>query len=58
MTTDDLVGRNDFIIMATVLVPETMHIINKYRLALMKPNAVIINVSRGSECAYVIYIQK
>ncbi|CAI6350270.1 unnamed protein product [Macrosiphum euphorbiae] len=44
---NDLVGRSDYIILATVLVPETMYIINKDRLALMKPNAVIINVGRG-----------
>jgi len=53
---NDLVGRSDYIILATVLVPETMYIINKDRLALMKPNAVIINVGRGSE--YSCYLQK
>ncbi|XP_060848926.1 glyoxylate reductase/hydroxypyruvate reductase-like isoform X3 [Rhopalosiphum padi] len=47
VSTDDLVGRSDYIILAAVLVPETMYIINKDRLALMKPNAVIINVGRG-----------
>lgn len=47
VTTDDLVGRSDYIILAAVLVPETTYIINKDRLALMKPNAVIINVGRG-----------
>jgi len=54
VSTDDLVARSDYIILATVLVPETMNIINKDRLALMKPNAVIINVGRGSEYT-VIY---
>ncbi|KAL5242527.1 hypothetical protein ACI65C_009937 [Semiaphis heraclei] len=44
---DDLVRRSDYIILATVLVPETMYIINKDRLALMKPKTVIINVGRG-----------
>ncbi|XP_022169348.1 glyoxylate reductase/hydroxypyruvate reductase-like isoform X3 [Myzus persicae] len=47
VSTNDLVGRSDYIILATVLVPETMHIINKDRMALKKPNAVIINVGRG-----------
>ncbi|XP_050055556.1 glyoxylate reductase/hydroxypyruvate reductase-like isoform X1 [Aphis gossypii] len=47
VSTDYLVGRSDYIILATVLVPETTYIINKDRLALMKPNAVIINVGRG-----------
>jgi len=55
VSTDYLVGRSDYIILAAVLVPETTYIINKDRLALMKPNAVIINVGRGSKC---IYLQK
>jgi len=50
---DDLVGRSDYIILAAILVPETTYIINKDRLALMKPNAVIINVGRGSKCIYL-----
>uniref|UniRef100_A0A2S2QHN4 Glyoxylate reductase/hydroxypyruvate reductase n=1 Tax=Sipha flava TaxID=143950 RepID=A0A2S2QHN4_9HEMI len=44
---DDLVRLSDFIILTSVLVPETKFIINKDRLALMKSNAVIINVGRG-----------
>lgn len=56
VSTDDLVGRSDYIILAAVLVPETTYIINKDRLALMKPNAVIINVGRGSKC--ILYLQK
>lgn len=47
VTVDDLVKQSDFIILTVVLVPETRFIINKDRLNLMKPNAVIINVGRG-----------
>lgn len=47
VTVDDLVKQSDFIILTMVLVPETRFIINKDRLNLMKPNAVIINVGRG-----------
>ncbi|VVC44375.1 D-isomer specific 2-hydroxyacid dehydrogenase, catalytic domain,D-isomer specific 2-hydroxyacid [Cinara cedri] len=47
VSVDDLVRRSDFIIVTAVLVPETKFIINKDRLALMKPNAVVINVGRG-----------
>lgn len=47
MSVDDLVRRSDFIIVAAVLVAETKFVVNKDRLALMKPNAVVINVGRG-----------
>lgn len=47
VSVDDLVRRSDFIILTVVLTPETKFIINKDRLAFMKPNAIIINVGRG-----------
>lgn len=47
VSVDDLVRRSDFIVLTQVLVPETVFVINKDRLALMKSNAVIINVGRG-----------
>ena len=37
----------DAVILALALAPETHHLINAERLALMKPSAVLINVARG-----------
>lgn len=50
---DDLVRQSDFIILTSVLVPETKFCIDKDRLALMKSNAVIINVGRGRKYIFM-----
>jgi len=50
---DDLVRRCDFIILTLVLNSETKFIINRDRLALMKPNVVIINVGRGGKFIFI-----
>jgi D-3-phosphoglycerate dehydrogenase / 2-oxoglutarate reductase len=44
---DDLLRQSDFVSLHPVLTPETFHLINAPRLALMKPTAYLINTSRG-----------
>jgi glyoxylate reductase len=43
----DLLREADFISLHTNLTPETRHLINAERLAMMKPTAVLVNTSRG-----------
>lgn len=42
-----LIQRSDYIILTIPLTKDTFHLINSKTIALMKPNAVIINVARG-----------
>ncbi len=42
-----LLSRSDFITLHVPLFPETTHYISKEELSLMKPNAILINASRG-----------
>jgi len=44
---EDLLRQSDFVSLHPVLTPETFHLINAERLALMKPTAYLINTSRG-----------
>jgi len=44
---DDLLREADFVSLHTNLTPQTRHLINAERLAIMKPTAVIVNTSRG-----------
>ncbi len=44
---DDLLSRSDFVSLNTDLNPTSIHLINENKLKLMKPNAVLINTSRG-----------
>jgi len=44
---NDLIKEADFVSIHTALTPETTHLINKERLAMMKPEAILINTSRG-----------
>jgi phosphoglycerate dehydrogenase-like enzyme len=42
-----MLGRCDYIVVATPLTPETHHMIGEAAFAAMKPNAVVINIGRG-----------
>ena len=44
---DEMMSRSDYISLHTPLTDETRHIINENALRLMKPNAYLINTSRG-----------
>jgi D-3-phosphoglycerate dehydrogenase len=44
---DELLQKADFISIHAKLTPETTHMINEAKLALMKPTAVVINTARG-----------
>lgn len=44
---DDGLREADFVSIHTPLTPETRHLIDARRLALMKPSAVLVNTSRG-----------
>ncbi len=44
---EELIASSRFIVLACPLTPETFHLINAERLALMLPDACLINVARG-----------
>jgi D-3-phosphoglycerate dehydrogenase len=44
---DELFRRSDIITLHVALKPETRRLVNAGRIALMKPNAILINTSRG-----------
>lgn len=44
---DEIFSESDFIVLACPLTPETRHLVNAARLALMKPGAAIVNAARG-----------
>ena len=44
---ETLLQESDFVVMAAALTPETRHLINAERLALMKPTAYLISTARG-----------
>ncbi|MBO9451161.1 C-terminal binding protein [Tropicibacter sp. R16_0] len=46
-TLEDLCRRADVVSLHAPLTPETRHILNAERIALMKPTSIVINVSRG-----------
>ncbi len=43
----DLLARSDFVVLCLPLTPETWHLVNRDTLARMKPDAFLINLSRG-----------
>src|SRR5438477_6652492 len=44
---DSILRQSDFVVLAAPLTPKTQHLMNRARLARMKPTAFLINVSRG-----------
>ncbi|HSO46324.1 MAG TPA: NAD(P)-dependent oxidoreductase [Rhizobiaceae bacterium] len=44
---DDLFARSDVLSVSCPLTPETRHIVNAERIAMMKPSAYLINTARG-----------
>lgn len=44
---DDLLRRSDYVVVMTPLTPETTGLIGERELAFMKPDAILINTSRG-----------
>lgn len=44
---DKLLATSRFIVLACPLTPETLHLINAARLALVRPDAYLVNVARG-----------
>ncbi len=45
---DEFLSRSDFVVVTCALTPETHGLLDRARLARMKPTAVVINVSRGT----------
>jgi len=48
ITLEELLRRSDVVIVHVPLTPDTRHLLDRERLALMKPGAFLINVSRGA----------
>lgn len=46
-TIDEVIAQSDYVVMAAPLTPETHRLMSRERIALMKPEAVFINVGRG-----------
>ncbi len=46
-TIDDVIAEADYLVLSTPLTPATFHLLNRERIAAMRPEAVVINVSRG-----------
>lgn len=48
LSLDDLLREADVVSLHTALAPETRHLLDARRIALMKPGAVVVNTSRGA----------
>jgi phosphoglycerate dehydrogenase-like enzyme len=46
---DELLAQSDFVVIAAPLTPATQKLMNAARLAVMKPDAYLINVGRGAQ---------
>ncbi len=47
VSVDDLVARSDIVVLCCPLLPETTGLLGRHRLASMKQDAIVVNVSRG-----------
>jgi len=47
VTVDELMKSSDVVVVAIALNDETKFIVNKERIATMKPNAILVNIGRG-----------
>ncbi|MGO8154820.1 NAD(P)-dependent oxidoreductase, partial [Rhizobium leguminosarum] len=47
LTIDELVATSDIVVLCCPLTPETTGLLNAGRIGLMKPAAILVNVSRG-----------
>lgn len=47
VTVDELCEKSDFIVIAMALNNQTKFIVNKQRISIMKPNAILVNIGRG-----------
>ena len=47
-TVDDVLAESDYVVLSAPLTPSTYRMITRDRLALLRPSAVLINVSRGA----------
>lgn len=47
LTIDELIPQSDYVILSTPLTPDTRHLMNARRIALMRSSAALINVARG-----------
>ena len=47
-TIDEVIGDSDYVVVATPLTPATYRLMTRERIAAMKPDSVLINVSRGT----------
>lgn len=48
MTLDEVFAQADFISIHAAATPENYHMVNAQKLSLMKPNAILVNTSRGT----------
>lgn len=46
---DEMLAQSDYVVLAAPLIPATQKLINAERLAVMKPEACLINVGRGAQ---------
>lgn len=48
VTVDELMKTSDFVVVAAALNDDTKLIVSRERIATMKPNAILVNIGRGS----------
>lgn len=47
VSVDELIKSSDFVVVAMALNKDTKFIVNKDRIASMKPSAILVNIGRG-----------